>query len=287
MTPFVIHVHLREKILSVNVGEGSQCIYWLGITAVQRYLRQPDSYSSPFSQELTPKHIISEEGERLDNNARVRDELKPDDHTWVDVGDGVPLSDVKSRRVLKTGGAFELPIEEVSERINWVKLEVADEDEEPDERPTMRYSRLKLPTPPAFSKWQSELSSTSEEHYQVGNRIPPHPQQRLHPTLTLTPLPPVILSGIQRDLEGGGAGEFARFHILDQGSAGTTVQVFRPTPLHFRAQDDRRGSFGALLCHNRTASQIRTQVGSKSVLGTRTIKLSCCRLPHSRVTPSS
>ena len=73
--------------------------------------------------------------------------------------------------VLEMGGAFELPIEEVSERINWVQLEVAEEDEEPDERPAMRYARLKLPTPPPFAQWQSELSSSSEEHYQVFNGI--------------------------------------------------------------------------------------------------------------------
>ena len=168
---FIVHVHLRDKILSVNVGEGAQCIYWLGLTAVQRYVRQPDSYSSPFSQELTPKRVISDEGQPLDNNARVRDEFNPEDHCWIDVGDGVPLSTVKSRHVLETGGAFEPPPEEVSERIYWVQLDVDDEEEEVDERPAMRYARFKLPERPPFAQWQSELSYTSEEHYQVFNGL--------------------------------------------------------------------------------------------------------------------
>ena len=68
---FLVHAHVRDKILSINVGEGNQVIYWLGVTAVQRYVRMPDSYSSHFSQELTAKAVISEEGDPLDNNARV------------------------------------------------------------------------------------------------------------------------------------------------------------------------------------------------------------------------
>ena len=50
-----IHVHLREKTMEVNVGTGGQCIYWLGVTGVQRYVVDPDSYTRPYSEELTPK----------------------------------------------------------------------------------------------------------------------------------------------------------------------------------------------------------------------------------------
>ena len=50
-----IHVHLREKTMEVNVGTGGQCIYWLGVTGVQRYVVDPDSYTRPSSEELTPK----------------------------------------------------------------------------------------------------------------------------------------------------------------------------------------------------------------------------------------
>ena len=50
-----IHVHLREKTMEVNVGTGGQCIFWLGVTGVQRYVVDPDSYTRPYSEELTPK----------------------------------------------------------------------------------------------------------------------------------------------------------------------------------------------------------------------------------------
>ena len=50
-----IHVHLREKTMEVNAGTGAQCIYWLGVTGVQRYVVDPDSYTRPYSEELTPK----------------------------------------------------------------------------------------------------------------------------------------------------------------------------------------------------------------------------------------
>ena len=50
-----IHVHLREKTMEVNVGTGGQCIYWLAVTGVQRYVVDPGSYTRPYSEELTPK----------------------------------------------------------------------------------------------------------------------------------------------------------------------------------------------------------------------------------------
>ena len=50
-----IHVHLREKTMEVNAGTGGQCIFWLGVTGVQRYVVDPDSYTRPYSEELTPK----------------------------------------------------------------------------------------------------------------------------------------------------------------------------------------------------------------------------------------
>lgn len=73
---FVINAHVRDKIISINVGEGNQVIYWLGLTAVQRYVRLPDSYSSPFSNELTPKAVYIETGEALHNSSRIKDELQ-------------------------------------------------------------------------------------------------------------------------------------------------------------------------------------------------------------------
>ena len=83
------------------------CAAALALTACQRYLQEYDSYQHEHSSELTPKGVITERLERLDNRARLRDELQPGDHVWVDVGDGDPLSDVKSR-MLAPCGTFEI-----------------------------------------------------------------------------------------------------------------------------------------------------------------------------------
>ena len=59
----LLHVHLREKVLLIQVAEGKQCVFWLYVLAVQRYVVEPDSYSSPFSEELTPKCVRTPAGE--------------------------------------------------------------------------------------------------------------------------------------------------------------------------------------------------------------------------------
>jgi len=168
---FILHVHVRDKIMSINVGEGNQVVYWLGVTAVQRYVRLPDSYSAPFSQELTPKAVISETGEPLDNNSRVKDEFTSGMHAWVDVGDGIALSVINSRRVIGFGGTFDLPVEKVSEKLSWCQVDPGSDEEERDTRLTMKYDRLVLPEAPPYAKWQSELSASSEEQYQIFNGI--------------------------------------------------------------------------------------------------------------------
>ena len=54
-----IYCHVREKVIPVRAGAGSQKVFWLGATAVHRYLSQPQSYMSAFSLELTPKYQLS------------------------------------------------------------------------------------------------------------------------------------------------------------------------------------------------------------------------------------
>ena len=54
-----VHAHVRGKVMPIAVGEGKQTVYWLGVSAVQRYLRLPDSYTSPFSQELTALRVLA------------------------------------------------------------------------------------------------------------------------------------------------------------------------------------------------------------------------------------
>jgi hypothetical protein len=55
----MLYVHVRGKIVTVSVGSGRQFVYWLATTSVQRYLEAPLSYTSPFSQELTPSRVLA------------------------------------------------------------------------------------------------------------------------------------------------------------------------------------------------------------------------------------
>jgi len=95
----VVHVHLREKTIDINVGPGTQKALRPALTACQRELQQYDSYQHEYASELTPRGVITEQLERLENRARIRDELQAGDHVWVDVGDGDPRSDVKARQM--------------------------------------------------------------------------------------------------------------------------------------------------------------------------------------------
>jgi hypothetical protein len=93
----VIHVHLRERVLSIQCGEGKQRVFWLAVNAVQRYLTDLGSYSHVFSAEMTPKAVVSESLEFICKTGRICDKLKDSDHVWVDVGDEKPISSVNSR----------------------------------------------------------------------------------------------------------------------------------------------------------------------------------------------
>jgi len=56
-----LNVHVRGKAFAIACGEGKQSVYWLGLTAVQRYLQMPESYTTPFSHELTPVRVLARE----------------------------------------------------------------------------------------------------------------------------------------------------------------------------------------------------------------------------------
>jgi len=82
----VVHVHLREKVMEVQCGEGSQRVFWLAVTATQRYLVDAASYSREYSAELTPKGVISAAFEYIAKTGRICDELSHGEHVWIDVG---------------------------------------------------------------------------------------------------------------------------------------------------------------------------------------------------------
>eukprot|EP00727_Mastigamoeba_balamuthi_P011725 m51a1_g7175 hypothetical protein (87) ;mRNA; r:71918-72539 len=68
-------VHVREKAIPVQCGEGSQRIKWLGHVGIARY---------EASIELgVPKLVKTEGGNVLEMNAIIKDTLKDEQHVWV------------------------------------------------------------------------------------------------------------------------------------------------------------------------------------------------------------
>ena len=164
----IINVHVREKIIPVNAGAGNQRVYWLGATAVTRYLSQPAAYTTNFSHEMTPKAVLAEDGAQLERTARVCDELADGAHVWIDVGDGALLSHVASRpfpdrQIFEPAGD-----DEFSEQIVWNESQPDMLDDEIigiDPRLTMSYARTTIAKQPTFQEWQKvqPASSSSQE----------------------------------------------------------------------------------------------------------------------------
>ena len=162
-----IHVHVREKVMTINAGAGTQCVYWLGATAVHRYLSQPHAYTTNFSHEMTAKAVLAEDGAQLVSTARVADELEDGDHVWIHVGDGSVISRVQSRS-FPDRGLFEPPGDEFQEQIGWRESEPDKLDDEVvgiDARLTMHYGRTMMAKASSFKDWQKEqpASSSSQE----------------------------------------------------------------------------------------------------------------------------
>ena len=142
---------LTSQVIPISAGEGNQCVFWLAINAVQRYLLDHNSYSRRFSEELTPKGVLTSDLEWLDNHSTIRNELADGDHVWVDVGDGIPISEVQSRASIVR--VFKQEHDGVEQDIAW------DVDEE-DKRRVMRYSRTERKQRMTFDMWRSESMFT-------------------------------------------------------------------------------------------------------------------------------
>eukprot|EP00965_Chrysotila_dentata_P012246 402305-Pleurochrysis_carterae.AAC.1 len=152
----LIHVHLRDKVMPISVGEGKQCIYWLAVNAVQRYVMDENSYTRTFSEELTPKAVLDTQLLQIDNKARIKDELQDGAHVWVDVGDGVPISEVNSR-------PFELQPETGDEVAD---QEVSWELDPEDKRLVMRYQRSTSKAHLSFEQWRMTSQKQFLDDYQ-------------------------------------------------------------------------------------------------------------------------
>ena len=151
----LIHVHLREKVLPISAGEGKQCVFWLGIQGVQRYVTDPDSYTRPYSEELTPRGVLAEDGSWIDTTARIADELQDGDHVWVDVGDGKPLSEVLSRTF--AAPKYQPAQEDAEEEIEW-------EEDPEDHHKRMSYHRVGLNRERStFLQWKAQVESREED----------------------------------------------------------------------------------------------------------------------------
>lgn len=155
-----IFAHVREKTISVPCGVGAQKVYWLGATAVHRYLTQPHSYSAAFSRELTPKAVIAEDGAQLPRAAHVCDELNDGDHVWIDVGDGTPISRVMSRSFPDRMLFEPAPDQDFQEKLGWGATAPDLLDDEVigiDPRQTMSYERTVAQKKDTFKEWHDAL----------------------------------------------------------------------------------------------------------------------------------
>lgn len=172
---FTIHAHIREKTIAIRAGEGNQCIYWLGAAAVRRYLSQPFSYTWTFSEEMTCKAVIDEDGAHIARTDRVRDTLVDGAHVWIDVGDGAPISRTLSRS-LPERGLFEPSEGEYQEQIGWHATAADIFDDEVvgiDPRQSMSYKRTVVSKQPTFKEWQqrqSASSSSQEGLFEIFNK---------------------------------------------------------------------------------------------------------------------
>lgn len=74
-----IFVHIREKTVALQCGEGQQNVLWLGNAAMVFY------YDVVSERRGTPIAVRKESGATCDPNARVCDVLKDDQHVFVEV----------------------------------------------------------------------------------------------------------------------------------------------------------------------------------------------------------
>mmetsp|Transcript_43303 Transcript_43303/g.70269 ORF Transcript_43303/g.70269 Transcript_43303/m.70269 type:complete len:81 (+) Transcript_43303:61-303(+) len=72
-----IFVHVKERTILVQCGDGAQKIKWLGNVGIARY-------DSKNGQELGPPDgIMLEDGTKLDLNETISGGLPDDTHVWV------------------------------------------------------------------------------------------------------------------------------------------------------------------------------------------------------------
>ncbi|KNC49562.1 uncharacterized protein AMSG_05598 [Thecamonas trahens ATCC 50062] len=85
-----INVHVREKTIAVQCGDGIQAVIWLARVGVCRF---DASYGEELGQ---PVGVRLEDGVRLDPAAIVAETLEDDGHVWVVLADDVQPSGAPS-----------------------------------------------------------------------------------------------------------------------------------------------------------------------------------------------
>jgi hypothetical protein len=78
-----VHLHVRDKTITVECGDGTQRIKWLANVGVARY---DDSFGKGLG---APTGLQREGGVMCDPNNRVMDELDNDQHAFVVLDDSV------------------------------------------------------------------------------------------------------------------------------------------------------------------------------------------------------
>jgi hypothetical protein len=98
-----IIVHVKDKVMSIPVGEGAQRIKWLGDVSVLRYDNMYGMITG------TPKGIRYENGTFLDLNAIISESVQDDQHVWIVLQEDMEAIDAEARKKKRMGGSQAAP----------------------------------------------------------------------------------------------------------------------------------------------------------------------------------
>lgn len=88
-----IFVHLKDKLFTINCGEGAQSIRWLGDVAIFRYS------SEQYAMQIGITYGMRlENGSTMDINTAINEVLQDHQHVWLLTKDDLENIEAKKKR---------------------------------------------------------------------------------------------------------------------------------------------------------------------------------------------
>mmetsp|Transcript_6954 Transcript_6954/g.26002 ORF Transcript_6954/g.26002 Transcript_6954/m.26002 type:complete len:124 (-) Transcript_6954:2020-2391(-) len=91
----IVNIHIKEKTIPIQTGPSTQPIQWLSHVALTRYSPTKTNYGLKLG---IPRGVQRDNGELLDNEARIGDVVEEGEHLWVVLGDEKILSRLPQKR---------------------------------------------------------------------------------------------------------------------------------------------------------------------------------------------